>query len=287
MGGSTAQTVKKLQVSNLAEVAESADYGGTIYALAEDTDYVYVAGITTQTVWKLQKSDMTQVAESANYGSVIRALAVGEAAPSAPTVTTNPATNLAALSTTLNGTLDDDGGEACDVRFQYGETSEYGIDTEWQSGKESVVAFEQAITGLSPNTIYHFRAQAKNSAGTTSGADRTFTTLVATPTVTTDPASGLSAIAATPNGTLDDDGGEACDCGFVWGPDTGYGVTTPTQSKTKDETFSQVIRGLFPETTYHFRAFATNSAGTSYGADGTFTTKPVISRAYALARRQL
>ena len=55
---------------------------------------------------------------------------------------------------TLNGTLDDDGGQACDVRFQYGETIAYGIDTEWQSGKESVVAFEQAIAGLSPNTTY-------------------------------------------------------------------------------------------------------------------------------------
>ena len=110
---------------------------------------------------------------------------------------------------------------------------------------------------------------------------------VGLPMVTTDSATALSAIAATPNGTLDDDGGEACDCGFQWGLDTGYGTTTPTESKTTGETFSQVIGGLFPGTTYHFRAFATNSVGTGHGADRSFTTALVISRAYALARREL
>ncbi len=204
-----------------------------------------------------------------------------------PTVSTNAATSVEATTATLNGTLEDDGGEACDVRFQYGETSDYGIDTEWQSGKESVVAFEQAITGLDTNKTYHFRAQARNSAGTANGADRTFKTPIELPTVTTNPASGLSAIAATLNGTLSDNGGEACECGFEWGLDTGYGVTTPTQGKTTGESFSQVIRGLFPDTTYHFRAFATNSKGTGYGGDVTFTTNPVMSRAFALAREEL
>ena len=94
----------------------------------------------------------------------------------APGVQTDPATAVGQTTATLNGTLDDDGREACDVRFQYGETIAYGINTAWQLGKESVVAFAQAITGLSPNTTYHFRAQARNSAGTVNGDDRTFTT---------------------------------------------------------------------------------------------------------------
>jgi len=115
----------------------------------------------------------------------------------------------------------------------------------------------------------------------------TYTPPVEIPTVTTNPATALSAVAATLNGTLDNDGGEPCECGFEWGLDIGYGITTPTQSKTKDETFSEVIGGLEPGTTYHFRAFATNSAGTGYGADRSFTTALIISKAYALAREEL
>ncbi|GAH63087.1 unnamed protein product, partial [marine sediment metagenome] len=122
----------------------------------------------------------------------------------APSVTTDPASSVEATTAMLKGTLEDDGGEACDVRFRFGETSDYGIDTGWQSSKESVVAFEQAITGLDLHKTYHFRAQARNSAGTVNGADRTFTTLVAIPTVTTDEATGLAAVSATLNGTLAD-----------------------------------------------------------------------------------
>ncbi len=107
------------------------------------------------------------------------------------------------------------------------------------------------------------------------------------PAVTTNPATELGAIAATLNGTLDDDGGEACECGFEFGLDTGYGTITATESKTTGQTFSQVIGGLVPNTTYHFRAFATNSSGTGYGADRTFTTALIISRAFALAREEL
>lgn len=74
------------------------------------------------------------------------------------------------------------------------------------------------------------------------------------------------------NGTLTDDAGEASDCGFEYGRTTSYGTTTPTESKVTGETFSQIIVGLLDDKTYHFRAKATNSVGTSYGADEIFTT---------------
>lgn len=93
-----------------------------------------------------------------------------------PTVTTDPATEVGQELATLNGILANDGGEACQVRFQYGLTNAYGTNTEWQSGKVTGNKFEQEIGGLTPNTPYHFRAQALNSAGTGNGADKTFTT---------------------------------------------------------------------------------------------------------------
>lgn len=97
--------------------------------------------------------------------------------------------------------------------------------------------------------------------------------VLSTPSVTTDPATSIRQTTATLNGTLDDDGGEACDCGFEWGETIAYGNTTPTQSRTTGQTFAQTITGLKPGVTYHFRAFATNGAGTGNGTDRTFQPK--------------
>ncbi|GAH90944.1 unnamed protein product, partial [marine sediment metagenome] len=57
-----------------------------------------------------------------------------------------------------------------------GLTDLYGHDTAWQSGKVTNDTFSQAITDLGKGTFYHFRAQARNSAETANGADKTFLT---------------------------------------------------------------------------------------------------------------
>jgi len=98
------------------------------------------------------------------------------AAVVAPTGTTDAATLVADVGATLNGTVTGDGGEACEVRFQYGLTAAYGTNTAWQPGKLTSDTFSQVISGLIPNTLYHFRAQIKNSDSTADGADETFTT---------------------------------------------------------------------------------------------------------------
>jgi len=206
----------------------------------------------------------------------------------APAVITDPALWIGPLSATLDGTLDSGGGiKPCDCGFEWGETIAYGETTPTEK-KETGEGFSQVITGLLPNTTYHFRALA-TGFGTSSGADRTFVTAAVAilATVTTDPETGLGLILATFNGTLNQDGGEPCTCGFEWGTDIGYGARTPTESKTTGQTFSQQILGLFPSTEYHYRAFAINSIGTAYGADRSFRSKPGVSRAYALSRSQL
>jgi ubiquitin len=205
----------------------------------------------------------------------------------AAAVTTDPATLLTHGEATLNGTLDGDGGEACQCGFEWGETIAYGNTTPPQS-RTTGQSFAQPIIGLDPHKTYHFRAFATNSAGTSYGADRSFTTLgIAVPIATTDPANTISSMATTLNGILDDDGGEACQCGFEWGETIAYGNTTPTQSKNTGQTFSEIIAPLDPDTEYHFRAFAINSAGIGYGADRSFRTYPAMSRAYALSRSEL
>ena len=96
-----------------------------------------------------------------------------------PTVQTNAATGITADLATLHGQLTDDGGEPCQVRFQYGLTVAYGANTAWQSGKETGNLVEQLIQDLDDAITYHFRAQAQNDAGRSPGDDATFDTLKA------------------------------------------------------------------------------------------------------------
>jgi hypothetical protein len=186
----------------------------------------------------------------------------------------------------LNGLLVDDGGEACDCGFEWGETIAYGNTTPTDS-KTTGQAFNQVILGLDPLKTYHFRSFATNGAGTSFGLDMAFTTPAASAIVTTDPETDLSSMVTTLNGTLNFDGGESCQVGFEWGKSITYGAVTPIQSKITGESYEASIAPLDPDTEYHFRAFATNSAGTSYGADRSFRTYPALSIGYALSRREL
>jgi hypothetical protein len=70
------------------------------------------------------------------------------------------------------------------VRFHYGTTTAYGdsIDaTPSPIDGVTAVAVSSYLTGLLPDTLYHFRVVAVNAAGTAYGGDSTFTTLIAPP----------------------------------------------------------------------------------------------------------
>ena len=194
----------------------------------------------------------------------------------APVVTTKPATYVASFSATLNGSVDPN-GLTTSVYFQYGTTTGYGFTTvpHTKTGNtpQSVTA---NISGLTVSTTYHFRIVATNSAGTRYGSDRTFTTLTATgfPVVTTNPATNVATSSATLHGLLDPHG-LTTTVYLQYGTTINYGRNTPMQRQTGN-TYRNIaanIGGLASHTTYHFRIVATNSVGTRYGSDRTFTTQ--------------
>jgi hypothetical protein len=162
------------------------------------------------------------------------------------------------------------------VYFQYGTTTNYGSTTLSQIKTGNTYQNVTAnLSGLTASTTYHFRLVATNNAGTRYGTDRTFTTLTPTgpPVVITNSASLIASFSATLNGSVDPHG-LTTTVYFQYGTTTNYGLTTATQSKTGN-TYLNVtanISGLTASTTYHFRIVATNSAGTRYGSDRTFTT---------------
>ncbi len=162
------------------------------------------------------------------------------------------------------------------VYFQYGTTTNYGSTTLSQiKTGNTYQSISANVSGLTANTTYYFRLVATNSAGTRYGVDRTFTTLTATgpPVVTTNPASLIASFSATLNGSADPHGLPTT-VYFQYGTTVSYGLTTAPQSKSGNtyQSVSANISGLTAGTTYHFRIVATNSAGTVYGNDRTFTT---------------
>ena len=235
-------------------LSDSATYSGKTFATLGVTPGTYVWAWGT----------------GANQNFTLEILTTGP-----PVVSTSPATLIASFSATLNGTVDPH-GLATTIYFQYGTTTSYGLTTALQSKTGNTYQNVGAnIGGLSASTTYHFRIVAVNSAGTRYGADRTFTTLSAMgpPVVITNPATNVTSSSATLNGTVDPHG-LTTTVYFQYGTTTSYGLTTAAQSKTGN-TYQAVaanISGLTASTTYHFRIVATNSAGTGYGSDRTFTT---------------
>jgi len=190
----------------------------------------------------------------------------------ASTVTTSAASNVASSSTTLNGTVDPNGCSTT-VRFQYGRTTSYGSTTANQTKTGNTMQNVAVnISGLSGGTTYHFRIVATNSSGTRFGNDRTFTTK-GPPVVTTNAATNVELRSATLKGAVDPQGLNTT-VRFQYGRTTSYGSTTGNQTKTGNtmQNVAVNISGLSGGTTYHFRIVATNSGGTRFGSDRTFTT---------------
>jgi len=97
-----------------------------------------------------------------------------------PEVATGPATEIGFIEATINGLLEDDGGFLCDCAFEWGVAESYGKITPVQT-KTAGEHFSQVLTGLEPDTIYHFRALASNIFGLSYGMDRAFRTLSTMP----------------------------------------------------------------------------------------------------------
>jgi hypothetical protein len=130
------------------------------------------------------------------------------AAATKPGVSTGGAAQVTINSATLTGQVNPHGVSTA-YYFQYGTTRSYGSRTASTSAGKGTTAITAAgqIAGLGSNTKYHYRLVAHSSAGTTFGADHTFTTqrqplglaLAATPNPVT--FGGPSTLSGTLSGT--------------------------------------------------------------------------------------
>lgn len=84
------------------------------------------------------------------------------------------------------------------------------------------------------------------------------------------------------SGNLVDTGGGVTQHGHVWstspGPTIALATKTSLNLRSNTGEFRSSVRGLLKDTTYYIRAYATNSIGTSYGVEYTFTVNGVVAR---------
>ena len=195
-------------------------------------------------------------------------------------LTTNAVSNITTTTASSGGNISNDGGAAVTARGVCWSTSQNptittGSITSNSSGGTGI--FTSNLTSLTGGTTYYVRAYATNSAGTAYGDQVSFTTSPVIASLTTTAGSNITAITAISGGNISNDGGAAVTArGVCWS--TSVNPTT-ANSKTTDGSgtgsFTSSLTSLTASTIYYVRAYATNSAGTAYGDQVSFTTNRI------------
>jgi hypothetical protein len=192
-----------------------------------------------------------------------------------PTVTTGAA-QPGTTTATLNGTVDPN-GTATTYHFEYGTTTDYGLETPSQSAGSGAdpVPVQATLSGLTASTVYHYRLV----AGDVPGADATFTTTAATPNPAVPGIGGLSVVDKTPNSarlTARIDPNRAATTWHIeWGTTANFGTNTPDQTIPVGDAavpISVPIAGLPTNTKIYWRVVASNAAGLRRSGTASFTT---------------
>jgi hypothetical protein len=196
--------------------------------------------------------------------------------PMPPVVTTTNVTGITQTTATTGGNVTDDGGAEVTSKGVCWNTSENPtVANSKTSDGKGTGSFTSSLTQLTPGTNYYVRAYATNSEGTGYGNQVSLTTgEILLATLTTTSVTSITSVTAVSGGNITADGGGAItDRGVCWSTSQN---PTISDSKTTDGSgigsFTSNMTGLSHSTIYYVRAYATNSAGTAYGNQESFTT---------------
>ena len=158
----------------------------------------------------------------------------------------------------------------------------YGPSYTWIDGSyygtpnESII-YTTTTTGYYFVRIYGYSGS--NSPASTYTLSYSFTSSGSPPTVSTNAASSVTYNSATLNGTVNPNG-LSTSVWFNWGTTTSYGNASGVAdagSGTTTTSWQSTLSGASSCTTYNFRFVASNSAGTTYGSNQTFTTSCTVT----------
>ncbi len=192
-----------------------------------------------------------------------------------PTVETKAVTEISTATAVSGGTVTNDGGSAITAKGICWNTSENPtIENSHTTDGTGPETFNSNLTGLLPGTTYYVRAYSTNVKGTAYGNQVSFTTSAGLPSVTTKPVTEITLTTATSGGDIVSNGGSTITAkGICWSTSENPTVeNSNTNNGTGTEGFNSNLTGLTDGTTYYVRAYATNSVGTAYGNQVSFTT---------------
>lgn len=211
--------------------------------------------------------------------------------PPPPTVSTGESSEVGPHSAMLEGSVNPQNGEVEECYFEYGRSTGYGLTapcTPADPGSGiSTVEVTASLPGLAAETTYHYRLVAVGLGGTVRGEDRSFTTEPAPPAVSVQAPEYTQTLAhlrdlVNPERSL-------TTYYFRFGSTTSYGQDVPVTAASAGSgeasvSISQIVTGLTPGVTYHYRLVATNPHGATTGPDQTFTALTPLpdNRAYEM-----
>jgi len=237
----------------------------TLTGLSPDTTYDYRIEAVNDAGTSYGANEQFTTAASSGGGG-------GSTTPEAVTGGTEGVTD---QSATILGTVEP-AGQSCTYQFFWGTTVSYGSSSTVQpAGSTDVFSAGHDLSGLTGGTEYDYRIDATCGGTTYDGANMTFTTLG--PTIATGTSGSVTQTSATVFGRINSNA-SGVTYYFNYGTTTAYGSQSPTQDAicincAEGANAIGALTALTPGTTYHYQLVATNSTGTSYGADQTFTTQ--------------
>jgi len=193
-----------------------------------------------------------------------------------PVVSTIVATSVTGETAVGGGTISDTGGAAMEAQgVCWSTAAEPTIEDSKTIDTSDSDSFVSKLTDLNPNTQYYYRAYATNEAGTGYGNILTFTTgSVSIPAVSTSAISSVLSYKVVGGGIITDNGNAPVVAGLCWSESKNPTVNDKkTIVDDAEGSFESIIGNLKGGTKYYYRAYATNSVGTVYGEEMSFTTE--------------